>query len=153
VKVWVYGWQFECCGEDFAVGSQVELDLLPISHAEQLFLGEMLPADAVAGIAHVEEHHGSPDDRRPVVTRGRVTRIDGAWWASAPRPGEKGPLYPLPGSGVLRSVERVPYSNLSERYDPDDPNELTLAGYVVELTPLDAESSRAPERVGPQDEA
>lgn len=130
VPVWVDSWQFECCGDDFAVGDRVRWtlqpadleflapplgDLLPAWSAEDLPLlrtGDLtvigrgdLAVVLAAGQSHsvgllAEEHHGHIPEGAPTTT-GTVTSISVVRWLHAPR----GRIsYPVPGSAELEEV-------------------------------------------------
>jgi hypothetical protein len=98
ITVWVDGWQLQCCGEPFRLGSQVAWTLRA---AAPRWLGKVLGADAPAVDAWKEHHGGVPEDTAP--TRGTITRIVAVHYRSAPVPG-KGPAaaLPIPRRGVLK---------------------------------------------------
>jgi hypothetical protein len=51
-RVWLEGWEWERCGEPFAVGSEVEWDLVPMTVEGVSWLGEPLSMDTASGITH-----------------------------------------------------------------------------------------------------
>ena len=69
MTVWIDGWQMQCCGKPFRLGSQVAWTLRAADPDWlEAVLGAQQPVDAA------EEHHGGvPEDTTP--TRGTVTHI------------------------------------------------------------------------------
>ena len=84
VQVWLEDWEWQCCGEPFAVGAEVEWGLVPVSSESRSYLLDPLGAEVVAGITHYQTHHEGEDDERQ-LTRGRVESIVAAYWQVAPR--------------------------------------------------------------------
>ena len=112
----------ECCGDAFGVGDEVDWTLDTDPDID--WLEAALGTDLASRIAYVEDHHGGLPDETP-PTRSRVLAIKTAHGHYAPQtPGGK-TLYPVPGSAVLRDVDRVDGSEA----DP----EMRLNGYVVEV--------------------
>ena len=136
MKVWMSGWEYECCGEPFALGSEVEWWLLPISPEDREFYGGPLGADVADGLTQKVAHHGVAlaDPVKPVSTRGRVASIDAVYWAVSSLGYGVMSFYPVPGSAVLRSV------GTSDDPEPEAVGNLDLEGYIVELTPLEGRS-------------
>src|SRR3954453_6045775 len=66
VRVWLEEWEWQCCGEPFAVGSEVEWGLLPMSGESRSYLKDPLGTDVVAEITHREAHHEGEDDKQPL---------------------------------------------------------------------------------------
>lgn len=123
VLVWVQGWQMQCCGDPFTVGDEVEwtLDADPDTDWLEAALG----TDLASRIAYAEDHHGGLPDETP-VTRSKVLAIKTAHGRYAPLTPDGKTLYPVAGSAVMRSVDRVDGSE-------SDLPEMPLNGYVVEV--------------------
>jgi hypothetical protein len=133
MKIWLEDWEWQCCGEPFAVGSEVEWGLMPLSSEDRLFLIEPLGAETVDGLTHVETHHeDARDPVQPVRVRARVEAISAVYWARAPHSGDdERVLYPVSGTAVLESRETA------DGWEPEH-DALRFEGYIVELRPLDA---------------
>ena len=133
MRVWLDNWEWQCCGEQFGVGSEVEWGLTPISPGERSFLLEPLGAEVVDEISHCETHHeDSADDVQPVPARGRVESITAVYWARAPRlGGDPREYHPVAGTAVLERRETA------DGWEPQAEGGPCFEGYLVELTPLD----------------
>jgi hypothetical protein len=121
--VWVDGWQLQCCGQPFTVGSRVAWTLCPTGTD---YVDHMLGADAGRAIDAAEEHHGGVPEGTP-ETNGIVTAIAAVHCRYAHvRDGDM-LLYPVASSGVRTTV------NVANGWAP---NRLALkfAGYLVHLT-------------------
>lgn len=115
VRVWLSGWEWECCGDPFTAGSTVTFSCHP---PQGNWFVEQFGADFAATIALVEEHHDDGGDDPPVrmlagtvraihavIVDERVIREPGpSHTASPPRPGAE------PGAASSRSAA-------SERFD------------------------------------
>jgi hypothetical protein len=123
MTVWVDGWQMQCCGEPFRVGSQVSWTL---RDADPDWLGAVLGADAQQAVDAAEEHHGeAPEGTTP--RQGTVIHITAVHCRYAPRPsGDARTLYPVPASGVLTDIESA------DGWVSDHGDE-RFAGYLVQL--------------------
>jgi hypothetical protein len=134
VRVWIEDWEWQCCGEPFAVGDEIEWGLLP--DGDRSYLTRPLGAEVANAITHFETHHQAEDDEQPTATRGRVESIEAAYWHLAPRPGEDPRvLYPVEETGVLAS--RV----TADGWEPERADGRTFEGYIVTLTPLSGDGS------------
>jgi len=123
MTVWVEGWQMQCCGEPFHVGSQVSWTLLP-SNAS--WLRPLLPAGTDVTIDAAEERHGDAPDGT-AATAGTVSAITAIHHRYAPKPGEDArTLYPVPGSAALSAITSA------DGWTPDD-GDLRFVGYLVRL--------------------
>jgi hypothetical protein len=130
--VWLEDWEWQCCGEPFALGAEVEWGLLPASDGDRAYLIEPLGAAVVGGITHCETHHAGEDDEQPVPTRGRVESITAAYWHVAPRAGgDQRVHYPVAGSAVLERRETA------NGWEPETEGGPRFEGYIVELATLD----------------
>ena len=118
-RVWVDGWQLECCGTPFAVGSQVSSMLKPV---DREFLGPVLGHAEVALINDAEEHHGDAVDDPPVA--GVVRSIQAVFCFYELRDGANFRT-PVVGSGVI--IER-PAAEARDEYDGGR----TFLGYIVD---------------------
>ncbi len=125
VRVWVDGWQVECCGEPFAVGDTVRWTLVerPLDDVLVDERGRPEPRPTLA-----EEHHGDSPDGAP-VTEGVVRRIAEVTFAYDPIPGRAREWGPVEGSGRTRQRWRV---DGREGDLPTDEGR-RFAGYVVDL--------------------
>jgi hypothetical protein len=108
MMIWVDGWQMQCCGEPFRLGSQVAWTLRA---ADPDWLAATLGSDAQQAVDAAEDHHGGvPDDTVP--TRGRVRRIAAVHCRFAPEPGSDSPIQPgrlhLPSRGSAGVPNREP---------------------------------------------
>ena len=131
MRVWLESWEWQCCGEPFAVGSEVEWGLMPILPDDRSYLVDGLGSELVDGITHFETHHADLDeDPRPTPTPGRVASITAVYWARAPRSSEENVYYPVPGTAVLEARDRAGGS------EPETDDGPQFEGYIVELAPL-----------------
>jgi hypothetical protein len=132
VKVWLDSWQWQCCGDPFAVGSEVLWDVLPTPPQHKPYLSELLGPELAGTIDFREEHHEDPRFQpRLVPTRGRVESIAAVYCQRAPRAGEEPrELFVVPGTTVLEQRERA------DGWEPEGDG-LRFEGYVVELTALE----------------
>jgi hypothetical protein len=122
LKVWVDGWQMQCCGEPFAVGSQISWTL---GDVDREWLGGVLGARA-AEIDAAEEHHGDVPEGAP-ETVAIVSGISAVHCRYAPAPGsDSNALYPVPASAVLTELTSA------DGWTPDRAD-LHFAGYLVDL--------------------
>jgi hypothetical protein len=70
MTIWVDGWQMQCCGEPFRLGSQVAWTLRA---ADPDWLEAVLGAQQIVDAA--EEHHGGvPEDTMPTRGTGRISQ-------------------------------------------------------------------------------
>lgn len=123
MTVWIDGWQMQCCGKPFRLGSQVAWTLRAADPDwYEAILGAQQTVDAA------EEHHGGvPEDTAP--TRGTVTYIAAVHCRYAPRPGsESRTVYPVAGSGVLTNIDSA------DGWTADRGDE-RFVGYLVQLKP------------------
>lgn len=121
--VWVDGWQMQCCGDPFAVGSEVRWTLIPPDHDWFRVLLGNVEVDAV------EEHHGG-EKKGQQVTVGAVSSIDAVYVKRAPVPnGSSTVLYPVEGTSQLLSRTSV----TGWEGDSDGVLGLRFEGYLVDL--------------------
>jgi len=122
MRIWVDGWQMECCGEPFSVGSEVAWTL---GDHDPTFLHLVLGSDGPASrVDAVEEHHGGVPADAP-ATAGVVTAIRAVFARYAP---DAGAVAPVPDSGWIVDV-----TTASGR-SPTDTDHRRFAGYLVTLT-------------------
>ncbi|GAB7029359.1 hypothetical protein JCM4914_08200 [Streptomyces platensis subsp. malvinus] len=121
--MWMDGWQMECCGEPFAIGSEVDWAVVA---PDREWLTKVLGAQTAATVDGVEEHHGGgPEHAAPV--RGTVTGISAVHCRFAPLPGGADHTrYPVPGSGTLTPLSSAPRWNAGR-------DGLSFVGFLVEL--------------------
>lgn len=133
VPVWMDSWQYECCGDPFAVGDRVRWSLRPADlgflapvlgallpgwHADDLPLIRVddptvvgrgdLAVVLAPGQPHrvgllAEEHHGEIPEGAPATT-GTVASIRVVRWRSEERPPGGRTWHPVPGSAELEDV-------------------------------------------------
>lgn len=122
LTVWVDGWQMQCCGEPFAVGSRVSWTL---GDVDTEWLGAVLGARA-AGVTAAEEHHGGLSEEVP-ETVATVSGISAVHCRYAPAPGgDSKVLCPVRDSAVVTGLTRA------DGWTPDR-GDLRFAGYLVDL--------------------
>lgn len=151
-RVWLSSWEWDCCGDPFAAGDRVTLN---VSREADPWVQEMLGSDLSDGIAAVESHH---DDSGPEQLTGVVTAVHGVtidhserrelrahqWpperlsrgngvWATAGSPDPYVMIFePIPGTARLHPAPRVPWP-------PRDGTAVTpppprgLSGYLVDV--------------------
>jgi hypothetical protein len=118
----MYGWQWQCCGEPFRVGSHVSWTLVPL---DLTFLATILGEDAASSVTEAEEHHDLPQDAPR--TSGQVTAIRAVYCRLAPVPdGDPRDLHPVEGSGIVEGRESA------IRWEPEIEG-LSFRGYLVDL--------------------
>jgi hypothetical protein len=123
MTVWVDGWQMQCCGEPFRLGSRIAWTL---GSADPEWLELVLGAHLRRTVDAAEEHHGGVAEDT-VPTEAKVARIAAVHCRYAPQPGSDSlTLYPVPGSGVLTDVESA------DGWTADRSDE-QFAGYLVQL--------------------
>jgi hypothetical protein len=118
ITVWMAGWQMECCGTPFAVGSKVSWHLLPDSDVSWLEPVVQVTVDAV------EDHHGGTDAPPTTAT---VVSIATVHYRCDPAP--------VVGSAVTKPVHSALKWN-------DDLDGRRFAGFLVRLhTPEPSEDT------------
>jgi hypothetical protein len=133
MKVWIENWEWQCCGEPFAVGSFVRWGLVPSTEESRTFLAGPLGEELSAAITHYETHHEQADDPlQPLPTRGRVESIQAVYWMRAPRSGENPrALWPVEGTAELRSRDQA------DGWEPESEDGPSFEGYIVELAAME----------------
>ena len=69
-RVWLYSWEWDCCGDRFAVGDHVDLGIE--SRRPNTGLGELLGPEIAASVDAAESHHEHEFTDR---VRGRVLAV------------------------------------------------------------------------------
>ena len=128
--IWVDGWQMQCCGKPFAVGSHVEWRLNDAPDLD--WLETALEPEIARRISYSEEHHDDPPGDHP-LRHGTVVAIQAAFCQYAPTGPDERKLYPVAGSTVRREVSQADGAMRDESGE-------RFNGYVVEVELL---SSRA----------
>jgi hypothetical protein len=124
IKVWVDGWQMQCCGEPFAVGDEVSWKL---RDADSEWLEVILGTDLAHGVEKAEEHHEGVGEE-VTVTVGIDGSIHAVHCRYAALLGEaENHLFPVAGSGTVTMIR-------SANGWTTDHDGLKFAGYVVQLT-------------------
>jgi uncharacterized protein DUF6578 len=153
VRVWLTEWEWQCCGEDFRVGSEVDWDVMPLQPEEWANLeplGEEL-LDTITHYTRPDDHISEAERPQAVRTRGRVESLNAVYfrWVRTPwwrrRSDQQvlgssvltintwlGPrtYRPVVGSALLEARARPDFEPAS---DPDS-RQTSLEGYIVELS-------------------
>ena len=124
-RVWYSGWEMQCCGDPFEVGSHIEWQTG--SRDSEWFESFLEPGEA-ARITDAVDHHGG--QQRTVVGLSGVVRTIDAVTCQYERLDGATVMTPVRRSGVLRSV---PEADGWEREDDD----AMFVGYAVDVE-LDA---------------
>jgi hypothetical protein len=121
--IWADEWQFECCGDDFAVGGLVEWQLEP---ADSDYLAQVLGPELASRVSWAEDHHVG---EVTLEVAGHVRSIQRVFCQLALLP-ERRVHYPVPGSGVL---DDVPSSAGNGSVKSDRERHFEHRGYLVEI--------------------
>ena len=124
-RVLLEAWQWQCCGEPFAVGDAVSWTVS--SNIDREWLAHSVGGDTAAAITDYEDHHDTAEGEIKKIT-GRVTAISAAFCQYAPKPG--GPpnyLEAVPGTAVFEPRSRA------NGWEDRDPRANHFVGYVVSL--------------------
>jgi hypothetical protein len=126
--VWLDGWQVECCGEPFAIGSRVAWTL--DERVDRAWLATVLGEALAATVTHAQEHHGNLPEDAP-ATDAVVTRVRAVSCEYAPAPaGSDGRTHvAVPGTRVV-----VELHDVRGWYEPAAP--LHHVGYLADLAPV-----------------
>jgi hypothetical protein len=119
-RVWVDGWQMQCCGEPFEVAEAVSWWTSSEVHRDYLsvVVGEKMAAE----ITHYEDHHDVSDGGTTLIV-GTVRTIE----AVSCRFAVQGPAFhPVPGTAVIE-----PRSS-ADGWEKED-GELNFLGYIVTI--------------------
>ncbi|RZU50087.1 hypothetical protein EV385_1850 [Krasilnikovia cinnamomea] len=122
LNVWVDGWQMQCCGEPFSVGSDVSWTLRWEPDWE--WLSVLLGDQGAASMDAAEDHHEDVPEGTP-ETVGTVRSITAVHCRYAPS-GAPRELVPVPGSGVLTPLSKADGWT-------KDRDELRFVGYLVRI--------------------
>jgi hypothetical protein len=93
LTVWVQGWQHECCGRPFSVGSTVHWTL---GEPEREYLDPLFHPDLSVKVDRAEDRHGVLTDLDAPDTVGTVTAIRSVQVRWAPAPDDEVELVPVP---------------------------------------------------------
>ena len=130
MKVWLNNWEWQCCGDYFEVGSEVEWDLMPFGQKRWEWLddlGEEL-LDTITYYAAPDDHIEDEERLQAVRTPGRVESVTSVhhrtlrwdnWWKRD-----------LPAA-VFEARAGLDFARSSNRHfvGPE--------GFIVELSPGD----------------
>ncbi|MCP3855665.1 MAG: hypothetical protein GY698_13150 [Actinomycetia bacterium] len=126
MRVWVDGWQMQCCGDAFANGERVEW--MGSDRVDAEFFGQLLPPHEVAAITHAEERHGDGEDSLLHIV-GTVTSTQAVFCRYEPSASSPKMLVPAPQSGTMA----MRTSTTGWEAELDDGS--TFLGYVVDVVP------------------
>jgi hypothetical protein len=73
--IWMEGWEFECCGEQFEVGSRVRWILGVVDRLGKDRFVALLGEAEASRLTHYETHHGPHDDEVLTYATGKVAAI------------------------------------------------------------------------------
>lgn len=124
VKIWIDGWQMQCCGDAFSLGSKVSWH----GHAvvDREFLGSFLDRSDVEVIEYSQEHHGA-EDGDLVRIEGNVVSIAVVSCRYEPTTADPMMHVPVEDSGTIEPLTSA--TGWEENRDDDR----QFVGYVVEL--------------------
>lgn len=121
--VWVDGWQMQCCGETFEIGSEIVWTLR--ADPDTQWMSSVMDENLVGTITHAEEHHGDLPEGWP-ATKGLVMSICAVYCKDLPSCTDANRLEPVAGSGLIRQVNRA------DGWE-DEVDGMRFGGYVVEI--------------------
>jgi hypothetical protein len=122
-EIWISGWEMECCGEPFAVGSTVSWNVVTPSDVRRFTA--VLGYATASAIEAVESHHGLDDREEQGTVEGVVRSIDAVFCRNEERAASE-TLYPVEGSAVRVSLSSAPRTEAA-------PQRLDFVGYLVHL--------------------
>lgn len=129
MRVWLENWEWQCCGDKFAVGDEVEWGLLPAR--DRSYLARPLGQALADSITHFETHHEGVHEEQPMPTPGRIESILAAYWQLAPRPSEDPRVvYPVAGTAVLEARDSA------DGWEPEKGDGVRFEGYIVAVSPV-----------------
>lgn len=127
-RVFMDGWQIECCGEPFEVGDLVTWTVVDSPDPDS-FLASAFGTELADSIDFDEDHHDMAEHSKRAVTSrelvGWVEGIQAAFCSFTPSDRDH---YPVPGSGVLESRRGPVDGN-----EPGDLYEHHFIGYLVDI--------------------
>jgi hypothetical protein len=128
--VWVDGWQMECCGDPFAVGSTIAWRVSRVPDDD--FLGSVLGTGEASEVTASYEHHG--DREQMAGLTGVVRRIRAVFCDYGIEAPEAKVARPVAGTGSTTELDAVDRGGVSE-LGPDGLPRLThrFVGYLVDL--------------------
>src|SRR4051812_10198319 len=119
------GWQMQCCGTPFSVGSRVAW---VAAQPDQDYLASVLGDEVAARVSLAEEHHDDPPDS--LLAEGVVRSIQAVRCRYAPDGcGPQPTWYPVNGSATFTRL------TTAAGQDGDD-GALQFVGYLIELEGL-----------------
>ncbi len=131
-RVFVESWQWQCCGEPFAVGDTVTWIVAP--NVDREWFTNLLHDDAAMPITDVEDHHSTEQGEIERIT-GTVGAIDAVFCQYAPKPaGPQNSLYPVPGTDVFEPRTRADGWEHEDHRGPSEGDRWrSFVGYLVSL--------------------
>jgi hypothetical protein len=125
ITVWVDGWQMQCCGRPFAIGSEVSWTARDADHG---WLTDVLGPDLAATVTMAEEHHDGDHGGDWVQTvHGTITSIAAVHCRHSPLPGADPEVF----HAVACSATLTPVDT-ADGWTPNH-DELEFTGYLVGL--------------------
>jgi hypothetical protein len=124
-RVWIDDWQFQCCGEPFAIDSKVAWSTYRVT--DPTWFNQFLDAEVASSITDHEQSHDLGDDRDLERTTGVVRAVHAVFCRYLE---VDDVAMPIPGSGVLESRTSV---GRSEPDDADTDDGRSFIGYLVSL--------------------
>lgn len=115
--VFVTPWEFDCCGEPFAVGDEVAWNVAPVAEREQF--SDALGAELASEVDVFETHHELDRPGENLVT-GTVVQIRAAIVEMASAPENPAFFRPVPGTLELRELDRLDRDLASDLRDESD---------------------------------
>ncbi|MCP2636249.1 hypothetical protein K0817_006655 [Microbacterium sp. HD4P20] len=151
-RVWLTGWEWDCCGDPFTVGDRIDLN---VSREVRGWFTEMLGPELADSLDAIESHHDEPGPDR---LTGTVTAIhavtlehaerreprpdhpplpepvemgEGVWLTIGPRDPWVTVIEPIPGTAALVPAPGVPWHPRDDESASSAPRGLN--GYFVDL--------------------
>ncbi len=119
-RVWIDGWQIQCCGDPFRVGQHVQFSTT--SEADREFLDAVLGEDGAAAVTDYEDHHDLDVGPMTRLT-GTVERIEAISCRYEPHDRA---MYPVAGT------TQVALRDQATGWEPEPEREdLRFLGYIA----------------------
>ncbi|MET3960226.1 hypothetical protein ABIE44_000160 [Marmoricola sp. OAE513] len=101
--VWIDDWQWQCCGEPFQVGSEVDWTMS--DQPDRDWLVPVLGAELAGSLTHAEDHHGGLENSHAGIaaTVQRIRAVSSEYGPNPDLPHENA-ISPIPGTGLIEDV-------------------------------------------------